>query len=87
MQYFFIENWIFVNRDDTECIGDCQNGTVTERYKCEAISCQGIKDYFSPATNGTVEVVKRKGMCNQQAVCQSRYLLTPSVPGNVHTYF
>ena len=76
MYYLFIENWIFVNRDDTGCIGDCQNGTVTERYKCETISCQGINNYCSAASSGTVEVVERKGMCNQQTVCQSKYLLT-----------
>ena len=75
MYDMFIENWILVNRDDTGCIGDCQNGTVAERYKCEAISCQGINDYFSPASYGAVEVVKKKGLCNQQTVCQSKYLL------------
>ena len=76
MYDMFIENWILVNRDDTGCIGDCLNGTVAERYKCEAISCQGINDYFSPASYGAVEVVKKKGLCNQQTVCQSKYLLT-----------
>ena len=76
MYGMFIENWILVNHDDTGCIGDCQNGTVVERYKCEAISCQGINDYFSPASYGAVEVVKKKGLCNQQTVCQSKYLLT-----------
>ena len=76
MYDMFIENWILVNRDDTGCIGDCQNGTVAERYKCEAISCQGINDYFSPAYYGAVEVVNKKGLCNQQTVCQSKYLLT-----------
>ena len=76
MYDMFIENWILVHRDDTGCIGDCQNGTVAERYKCEAISCQGINDYFSPASYGAVEVVKKKGLCNQQTVCQSKYLLT-----------
>ena len=76
MYDMFIENWILVNRDDTGCIGDCQNGTVAERYICEAISCQGINDYFSPASYGAVEVVKKKGLCNQQTVCQSKYLLT-----------
>ena len=76
MYDMFIENWILVNRDDTGCIGDCQNGTVAERYKCEAISFQGINDYFSPASYGAVEVVKKKGLCNQQTVCQSKYLLT-----------
>ena len=76
MYYLFIENWIFVNRSDTGCIGDCKHGTVTERYKCNAISCQGINDYVSPASKGTVEVVKRRGLCNQQTVCQSKYLFT-----------
>ena len=76
MYDMFIENWILVNRDDTGCIGDCQNGTVAERYKCEAISCQGINDYFLPASYGAVEVVIKKGLCNQQTVCQSKYLLT-----------
>ena len=73
--YLVIENWVFVDRDDTRCKGDCQNGTTTEVYKCKALSCQGINDYFSPASNGSIEVVERKGLCNQQAICQSKCLL------------
>lgn len=73
--YLIIGNWVFVDRDDTRCKNDCQNGTLMEVYKCKALSCQGINDYFSPASNGSVEVVERKGLCNQQIICQSKYLL------------
>ena len=73
--YLVIENWVFVDRDDTRCKDDCQNGTTTEVYKCKTLSCQGINDYFSSASNGSIEVVERKGLCNQQAICQSKCLL------------
>ena len=75
LYYLLVENWMLVHRDDTRCIGDCQNGTLTERYRCESVSCQGINNYFSPALNGELEVVKRRGICNQQTVCQSKYNL------------
>ena len=75
LYYLIADYWELDHRDDTGCIDDCQNGTLTERYRCKSVTCQGINNYFSPASNGKLEVVKRKGLCNQQTVCQSKYFL------------
>lgn len=75
---FTDDNWVLIDQNFTGCINDCENGTFTEIYSCNAGmggSCQGINDFLPRASNGTTEEVERAGICSQQLVCQSKYLL------------
>ena len=69
------DNWVLIDQNFTGCIDACDNGTFTETYSCNVTmggSCQGINDYLSPGSNGTIEVVGRTGICNQQLLCQGK---------------